>query len=161
LRSTPSDSLEPVSVFDGSLCSSSGRFAGRPFRLRGCGRRGLCAQLGRASNWRPLFVYGYSQQGHQLGCPLLISSTVAPESLFERLRSSGGCIFMVEFPWGRASDPAGVALEPLEEFFTPSRVIMPNLWKSTRCPSWKALIDSFYAGGLDVLPVERASFSPD
>jgi len=25
--------------------------------------------------------------------------------------------FAVEFPWVRASDPAGVALEPLEEFF--------------------------------------------
>ena len=24
---------------------------------------------------------------------------------------------MVEVPWGRASDPAGVAPEPLEEFF--------------------------------------------
>jgi len=24
--------------------------------------------------------------------------------------------FVVEFPWGRASDPAGVAPEPLEEF---------------------------------------------
>ncbi len=24
---------------------------------------------------------------------------------------------MVEFPWGHASDPAGVAPEPLEEFF--------------------------------------------
>ena len=23
----------------------------------------------------------------------------------------------VEFPWGRASDPAGAALEPLKEFF--------------------------------------------
>jgi len=24
---------------------------------------------------------------------------------------------VVEFPWGHASDPAGVASEPLEEFF--------------------------------------------
>ena len=68
---------------------------------------------------------------------------------------------MVEFSWGRASDPAGVAPEPLEEFLTPSRAIMPNSWKSPRYSSWKALIDSFYAGGLDVLPVERASFTLD
>jgi len=46
--------------------------------------------------------------------------------------------FVVDFPWGRASDPAGVAPEPLEEFLTPSRVILPNLRKHSRCPSWKA-----------------------
>ena len=46
--------------------------------------------------------------------------------------------FVVEFSWGRASDPAGVAPEPLEEFLTPSRVILPNLRKRSRCPSWKA-----------------------
>ena len=57
---------------------------------------------------------------HQLGYPLLISSTVAPEPLFERLRSSGGYIFLVGFLWGRASDPVGVAPEPLEGFFDPS-----------------------------------------
>ena len=39
LRSTPPDLLEPVSVFDGSWRSSPDRFARRPFRLRGCGRR--------------------------------------------------------------------------------------------------------------------------
>jgi len=38
---------------------------------------------------------------------------------------------MVEFPWGCASDPAGLAPEPLEEFLTPSRVISPNSQK--RC----------------------------
>jgi hypothetical protein len=37
--------------------------------------------------------------------------------------------FVVEFLWGHASDPAGVAPEPLEEFLTPSRVILPKLWK--------------------------------
>jgi len=41
--------------------------------------------------------------------------------------------FKVEFPWGRASDPAGVAPEPLEEFLTRSRVILPNLWKRSQC----------------------------
>jgi len=33
---------------------------------------------------------------------------------------------MVEFPWGRASDPTGVAPKPLEEFLTPSRGILSN-----------------------------------
>ena len=46
MRSRPSDSYEPVSVFDGSQRSSPGRFAGRSFRVRGYGRRGPCAQLG-------------------------------------------------------------------------------------------------------------------
>jgi len=36
---------------------------------------------------------------------------------------------VVEFPWGRASDPAGVAPEPLMEFLTPSRVISRNSQK--------------------------------
>ena len=53
---------------------------------------------------------------------------------------------MVEFLWGRASDSVGVAPEPLEEFLTPSRVILPNLRKRSPYPSWEALIDSFYAG---------------
>ena len=42
LRSRPSDSLEPISVFDGSRRSCPGRFAGRSFRVRGYGRRGPC-----------------------------------------------------------------------------------------------------------------------
>ena len=54
--------------------------------------------------------------------------------------------FLVEFPWGRASDHVGVTPEPLEEFLTPSRVVLPNLWKRSRCPSWKASIGLFYAG---------------
>jgi len=53
---------------------------------------------------------------------------------------------VVEFLWGRVSNPAGVAPEPLEEFLTPSRVILPNLRKCSRYPSWKALIDSFFTG---------------
>jgi len=39
LRSTPPDSLEPVSVFYGGWRSSPDRFARRPFRLRGCSRQ--------------------------------------------------------------------------------------------------------------------------
>jgi len=91
-------------------------------------------------------VYGQSRYVCQLGYPLLIPSTVAPESPFERLRSSGGYIFVVEVPWGRASDPAGVAPEPLEEFLTPSRVISPNVQKRCRHMWWKVLIGLFCAG---------------
>jgi len=53
---------------------------------------------------------------------------------------------VVEFLRGRASDPAGVALEPLEEFLTPLRVILPNSQKRCRHHWWKVLIGSFYAG---------------
>ena len=53
---------------------------------------------------------------------------------------------MIEVPWGRASDPAGVAPEPLEEFLTPSRVISPNLQKHSRHLWWEALIGLFCAG---------------
>ena len=53
---------------------------------------------------------------------------------------------MVEFPWGHASDPTGVAPEPLEESLTPSRVILPNLRKCSRCPLWKPSIGLFRAG---------------
>jgi len=47
---------------------------------------------------------------------------------------------MTEVPWGRASDPAGVALEPLEEFLAPSRDILPNAQKRYRHLWWKLLI---------------------
>jgi len=50
LRSTPPDSLELVSVFDGSRRSSPGRFAGRSFRVRDYGRRGPRTQLGVEPN---------------------------------------------------------------------------------------------------------------
>jgi len=53
---------------------------------------------------------------------------------------------VVEFPWGRASDPAGVALEPLEEFLTPSRVISPNAQKRCRHQWWKVLFGLFCVG---------------
>ena len=78
--------------------------------VHGVGSRG-------ASSREPRVSHGCSHYAHQLGYPLLKSSTVAPESLLECLRSRGGSFFVVEFPWGRASDPAGVAPEPLEEFF--------------------------------------------
>jgi len=42
----------------------------------------------------------------------------------------------VELPWGHASDPAGVAPEPLKEFLTPSRVILPSSQKRYRHRWW-------------------------
>jgi hypothetical protein len=67
----------------------------------------------------------------------------------------------VEFPWGRASDPVGVAPEPLKEFLTPSRVILPSLQKTLSTPvvvgsDWLVL-----RGGFDVLSIERAPSPPD
>jgi len=60
-----------------------------------------------ASSWRPRLSYGYSRYAHQLGYPLLISSTVAPESLFERLRLSGGYILWLSFCGGARATPRG------------------------------------------------------
>jgi len=59
--------------------------------------------------------------------PLLIPSTVAPESLFERLRSSRGSSYWSSFRRVARATPAGVALEPLEESLTPLRVMLPSL----------------------------------
>jgi len=46
---------------------------------------------------------------------------------------------VTEILWGRASDPTGVAPKPLEEFLTPSRVILPNVQKLCRHLWWKVL----------------------
>jgi len=42
----------------------------------------------------------------------------------------------VEFLWGRARDPAAVAPEPLKEFLTPSRVILPSSQRRYRHLWW-------------------------
>jgi len=47
---------------------------------------------------------------------------------------------VVEFPRGRASDPAGIAPEPFEAFLTPSRVISPNSQKRCQHQWWNVLI---------------------
>jgi hypothetical protein len=65
LRSTPLDSLEPASVFDGSWRSSPDRFARRYFRLRGRGRR-----------WLRVCTYGWCRYMYWWGYPLLILSTL-------------------------------------------------------------------------------------
>jgi len=62
---------------------------------------------------------------------------------------------MIEVPWGRVSDPAGVAPEPLEEFLTPSRVILPSVKKHCRHLWWKVLIGSSAQGFRHTL--DRAS----
>jgi len=68
---------------------------------------------------------------------------------------------VVEVPWGRASEPVGVAPETLEEFLTPSRLISPNLQKRSRHLWWKVSDWLVLRRGLDVLSIERASSTPD
>jgi len=70
----------------------------------------------------------------------------SPRVYIRELALEWRLFLVVEFLWGHASDPAGVAPEPLEEFLTPSRVILPNLQKRSRYPLCKALIGSFYTG---------------
>jgi len=62
----------------------------------------------RAYDWvGPRLAYGCSRYARQLGYPLLISSTVAPEPLFEHLRSSGGYILWSGFRGGARATPRG------------------------------------------------------
>jgi len=81
-----------------------------------------------------------------VGVPLTDILDSSPRVSIRALALEWRLFFVVEFPWGHASDLAGVAPEPLEEFLTPSRVILPNLQKRSRCPSWKDLIGLFHAG---------------
>jgi len=145
LRSRPFDLYEPVSVFDDSRRSSPGRFAGRSFRVRGYGRRGPCVQLGGVESEASTFVRMLSLCT-SVRVPLTNILDSSPRVSIRALALEWRLFFVVEFPWGRASDPAGVAPEPLEEFVTASRVILPNLQKRSRCPSWKASIGLFHAG---------------
>jgi len=71
-------------------------------------------------------------------------STVAPESLLERLRSSRGYFRRSSFRGVAQATPAGVAPEPLEESLAPSRVMLPFGMEtlsispfSGSCPLWK------------------------
>jgi len=78
------------SVFDGR-CSAEPRSIRTTFSP--CSRLGSspCFACERgASRQGPRFTYGSSRYVHRLGYPLLTPSTVAPKSLFERLRSSRG-----------------------------------------------------------------------
>jgi len=69
--------------------------------------------------------------------------------------------FAVEFPWGRASNPAVVAPEPLEEFLTPSRGIWPNFSETLSTPVVEGPDWLVSHGGFDVLSIERASSTPN
>jgi len=52
-------------------------------------------------------MYGQSRYVHQLGYHLLITLTVAPESPFDRWRSSGGSILWLSFRGGVRATPRG------------------------------------------------------
>ena len=49
--------------------------------------------------------------------PLTDNLDSSPRVSIRALALEWRLFLVVEFPWGRASDPAGVAPEPLEEFF--------------------------------------------
>jgi len=55
----------------------------------------------------PRFTNGCSRHVHQLGYNLLIPLTVAPESLFERLRSGRGSSYWSSFRGGARVTPRG------------------------------------------------------
>jgi len=84
----PVDSHDALSVFEAVDIDT-----------RACGRG--------ASSWGPRFTYGCSRQVRQLGYPLLIPSTVAPESLFERLRSGRGSSYWSRFRGVVRATPRG------------------------------------------------------
>ena len=67
--------------------------------------------------------------------PLTDILNSSPRASIRALALEWRLYFMVGFPWGRASDPAGVDPEPLAEFLTPLRVMLPSLWKCSHRPS--------------------------
>ena len=68
--------------------------------------------------------------------PLIDTLDSSPRVSIRALALEWRLYSWVEFPWGRASDPAGVAPEPLKEFLTPSRVILPSSQKRYRHQWW-------------------------
>ena len=111
----------------GSRRSSSGRFTGHYFRVRGYGHRGPFIQLG--IELETLTFIRILSICTSVRVPLTDILYSSPRVSIRALALEWRLHFAVEFSWGRASDPAVVAPEPLEEFLTPSRVILPNLWK--------------------------------
>jgi len=65
------------------------------------------AYNGGGSSRRPRLSYGCSRYVHQSWYRLRISSTVVPESPFERLRSSGGSFLWLSFRGGARATPRG------------------------------------------------------
>jgi len=96
-------SLFPYSTV--AVWSSPSKFARRSIRVRGCGRRYPSCGWGALSRGRR-FTYGCSRHVRQLGYPLLTPSTVAPESLFERLRSKEA-LFVGRVSMGSREQPCG------------------------------------------------------
>ena len=68
--------------------------------------------------------------------PLIDTLDSSPRVSIRALALEWRLYSWVEFPWGRASDPAGVAPEPSKEFLTPLRVILPSLQKHYRHQWW-------------------------
>jgi len=62
--------------------------------------------------------------------PLIDTLDSSPRVSVRALALEWRLYSQVELPWGSASDPAGVAPEPLKEFLTPSRLILPSLQKT-------------------------------
>ena len=146
MRSRPPDSLEPISVFDGSRRSSPSRFAGRSFHVRGYGRRGPGVQHGRGiesevSTFVRMLLLCTSVRVSLTGI-LDSSPRVSIRALCDRAEA----LFCGRVSVGRASDPTGVAPESLEESLVPSRAVLPNLRKRSRCQTWKVLIGLFHSG---------------
>jgi len=107
------------------LISSPCRFVRPCLCVQGYGRYHALAipYLCQSVELDPQIVYGSLHSEHWLGYPLLTPSTVAPEPLFEHLCSSrGSSDGRVSVGVARAT-PAGVALEALKEYWTPSRAV--------------------------------------
>jgi len=95
-----------------------------------------------------MYMYGQSVELRASSCVrivLLCASVRVPliDTLDSSPRVSARALALewrlyswVELPWGRASDPAGVAPEPLKEFLAPSRAILPSLHKRYRHRWW-------------------------
>ena len=93
LCSRPIDSLDAISVLDGRWLSILYRFIEPCFRVRDHDRHHalVITYLCRSVELEPRFFCESSRCECWLGYPLLTSSTVAPEPLFEHLCSSRGC----------------------------------------------------------------------
>ena len=108
---------QATSAFDGRRLSSPYRFVGPCFHVRGHDRHRalVITYLCWSVESEPRFVCEPSSYECWLGYPLLTSSTVAPDPLFEHLCSSrGSSDGQVSMGVARVTT-AGVAPEPLEE----------------------------------------------
>jgi len=135
-------SLFPYSTVAGARARVDSQDA--RFCVRDYFRRGPCTQLGVELD--ALTCIRILSICISVRVPITDILDSSPRVSIRALVLEWRLFLVVKFPWGRASDPVGVAPEPSEEFLTHSRVILPNLRKRSRYPLWKALIGSFYAG---------------